>query len=237
MIKSSKSPIDTYNLTKFAKHHKIVVKSNIQFKEVSLDLSSVIKENQVLKGYPGMQYGILESWIKKLFDIQNKGYSQDIGYNTGVIADVKVSNVLENPASILVLTKFEEAFSDATFTFVENQNLIDALSSTLMKNSKEVRLCALRLLLKFTPLDFETNTNPEIEVSDTFQGPCLALPLLYDFEKTEIGFEFEKNKEMQLRRLEVIIKCGVMPKLYQEVIYNFLIGSLWIKFAPTQQAV
>jgi hypothetical protein len=42
---------------------------------------------------------------------------------------------------------------------------------------------------------------------------------------------------MQLRRLEVLIKCGVFPKLYEEVIYNFLIGSLWIKFAPIQQAV
>ena len=95
----------------------------------------------------------------------------------------------------------------------------------------------MRLLLKFSPLDYETNTDPEVEISETFEGPCLALPLLYEFEKTEIGFEFEKNKELQLRRLEVMIKSGVFPSAYEEIIYNFLVGSFWIKFAPIQQAV
>ena len=42
----------------------------------------------MLSGYPGMKFGILESWIKKLFDIQNKGYAQDVGYYTTVLADV-----------------------------------------------------------------------------------------------------------------------------------------------------
>ena len=37
-----------------------------------------------------------------------------------VHADVKVSNVLENPTSILVLKKFEEAFENSTFTFTEH---------------------------------------------------------------------------------------------------------------------
>lgn len=69
MIKGSKGSIDGYNLTKFARHHMISVKSTIQFKEVNIDLSSVVQENQVLSGYPGMKFGILESWIKKLFDI------------------------------------------------------------------------------------------------------------------------------------------------------------------------
>ena len=122
MIKGSEGSIDCYNLTKFARHHQIAVKCTHQFKEVNLDLQSVIQENQVLKAYPGMKFGILESWIKKLFDIQNKGYAQDVGYNTAVLADVKVSNVLENPTSILVLKKFEEAFenSNSTFTFAEH---------------------------------------------------------------------------------------------------------------------
>ena len=95
----------------------------------------------------------------------------------------------------------------------------------------------MRLLLKVSPLDFETNSDPEVEISETFQGPCSALSLLYDFEKTEIGFEFEKNKELQLRRLEVMIKSGVFPQAYEEIVYNFLVGSLWIKFAPIQEAV
>ena len=87
MIKGSKG-IELYNLSKFAEHYKISVKFSHQFKDVNLDLSEVVQENQVLKGYPGMKFGILESWIKKLFDIQNKGYAEDIEYNTGVLADV-----------------------------------------------------------------------------------------------------------------------------------------------------
>jgi hypothetical protein len=90
--------------------------------------------------------------------------------------------------------------------------LADAISSNLMKNSRQVRLVSLKLLLQFEPLDFLTSADPEVEISSTFTGPCIALPLLFEFEKTAINFEFEKNKELQLRRLEVIIKSTVMPK-------------------------
>jgi hypothetical protein len=110
---------------------------------------------------------------------------------------------------------------------------MEAISSNLIKNSREVRLVSLRLLQQFEPLDFEKGD----DISETFQGPCLALPLLHDFERTAIGFEFEKNKELQLRRLDVIIKSGVMPSPYHDIVYNFLIGSLWIKFAPIQEPV
>lgn len=53
-----------------------------------------------------------------------------------------------------------------------------------------------------------------------------------DFEKTEVGFAFEKNKEMQLQRLEVLINSGTMPVEYIWLSYHFLVGCLWIKFAP-----
>ena len=55
---------------------------------------------------------------------------------------------------------------------------------------------------------------------------------MFEFEKTPVGFATEKNKEMHLRRLESMIKSRVMPEVYLEMAYNFLIGALWIRFAP-----
>jgi hypothetical protein len=65
-----------------------------------------------------------------------------------------------------------------------------------MKNSRAVRLISLKILLQFDPLDFSPSSDPEVEISSTFTGPCIALPLLFEFEKTDINFEFEKNKEL-----------------------------------------
>ena len=55
---------------------------------------------------------------------------------------------------------------------------------------------------------------------------------MYEFEKTPIGFATEKNKEMHMRRLESMVKSSLMPDIYVETVYNFLIGALWIRFAP-----
>jgi len=55
---------------------------------------------------------------------------------------------------------------------------------------------------------------------------------MYDFEKTEISFTYEKNKEMQLGRLEVILRKRAMPDEYVRLCHNFLVGCFWIKFAP-----
>jgi hypothetical protein len=60
---------------------------------------------------------------------------------------------------------------------------------------------------------------------------------MYDFEKTPIGFATEKNKELQLRRIEAMLKSGLLPKMYIQMTFNFLIGSLWIRFAPIQAAI
>ena len=144
--------------------------------------------------YPGISLGILETWYIKLFDLENKGYKQDIEYNTSILSEVQISNVLENPGSILVLKKFEEKFKE--FDFEKNLKLAEVISENLMKNSKEIRMKTIEILLKFEPLEFEKSEDPEVEVSEAFTGPCMALPLLYDFEKTDIGFEFEKNKEL-----------------------------------------
>ena len=55
---------------------------------------------------------------------------------------------------------------------------------------------------------------------------------MYEFEKTEIGFAHEKQKESKLRQIEVFIKRQTVPLPYLKAIYNFLIGCLWIKFSP-----
>ena len=60
---------------------------------------------------------------------------------------------------------------------------------------------------------------------------------MYDFEKTDIGLLYQKNKEMQLRRLEVFIKSQAMPTVYLKLIYHFLIGSLWIRYSPIFPAI
>ena len=60
---------------------------------------------------------------------------------------------------------------------------------------------------------------------------------MYQFEKTEISFLTEKNKQAQLEKLEVMAKFGVVPVEYHQALYNFLIGCLWIKFTPLFPAV
>ena len=70
-------------------------------------------------------------------------------------------------------------------------------------------------------------------MSDNYKDqPCELVTLMYDFEKTEIGFATEKNKELQIRRIEAMLKSRVTPEVYVKMAYSFLIGSLWIRFAP-----
>ena len=72
-----------------------------------------------------------------------------------------------------------------------------------------------------------------MEVSDNYKDQlCECVSTMFEFEKTPVGFATEKNKEMHLRRLESMIKSRVMPEVYLEMAYNFLIGALWTRFAP-----
>ena len=102
-----------------------------------------------------------------------------------------------------------------------------------MKNSRQIRLKTLLILKRFEQLGFIEPSDPEIEISENYQNKkCNCIDLMYDFEKTEIGFTYEKSKEMQLRNLEVLIKSRAMPNEYLMLAYHFLIGCLWIKFSP-----
>ena len=55
---------------------------------------------------------------------------------------------------------------------------------------------------------------------------------MYEFEKTEVGFAHEKDKESKLRQIEVFIKRQIVPTTYLRAAFNFLVGCLWIKFSP-----
>jgi hypothetical protein len=37
---------------------------------------------------------------------------------------------------------------------------------------------------------------------------------------------------MQIQKLEVLLKSGLMPRIYVKMSYKFLVGCLWIRFAP-----
>ena len=63
-------------------------------------------------------------------------------------------------------------------------------------------------------------------------GPCDCIKLMCDFEKGEVSFETERSKQMHLQNLEVLLKSGLMPEIYVRMSYNFLVGCLWIRFAP-----
>ena len=64
-------------------------------------------------------------------------------------------------------------------------------------------------------LKFLESQDESIEVNDNYKDqPCECVSLMYEFERTPIGFATEKNKEMHLRRLESMIKSGLMPEVY-----------------------
>lgn len=107
------------------------------------------------------------------------------------------------------------------------------MTSNLLKNCHEIRLLTLQILKKFEVLKYEKAEDDTVEVSENFKNqPCDCINVMYEFEKTPIGFATEKNKEMHMRRLESMVKSSLMPDIYVETVYNFLIGALWIRFAP-----
>jgi len=55
---------------------------------------------------------------------------------------------------------------------------------------------------------------------------------MFEFQKTEIGFAFERSKQISIERLEVMIKTKALPKVYIHMCLSFLLGSLWTKFTP-----
>lgn len=139
--------------------------------------------------------------------------------------------MIENPSNIHLLRRFAQKTAGSSFSFGEHGSLVQALRTNLMKNSTQLRQQTLVILKRFETLKYVDVADRE--VSEHFKGQlCECIQLMEDFEKTEVGFRFEKNKIMQLQRLEVMFNSGAVPAEYLEISYDFLIGCLWIKFAP-----
>ena len=123
------------------------------------------------------------------------------------------------------------------FDLKEHSKLFDALSGNLIKNSRTLRLLSLNLLRRFRALHFLAVGEEQSSEQYATTKPCNCFELMYQFEKTEISFMTEKNKQAQLEKLEVMTKFGVVPVDYHQALYNFFIGCLWIKFKPLFPAV
>ena len=55
---------------------------------------------------------------------------------------------------------------------------------------------------------------------------------MLEFEELKPSFETEKAKILLIKKIQSIIESEQIPDLYLEAVYNFLIGSFWIKFTP-----
>ena len=72
--------------------------------------------------------------------------------------------------------------------------LFRALSQNLRKNCTQLRQQTLVILKRFETLKYVEVKGRE--VSDRYKDSlCECIQLMEDFEKTEVGFAFEKNKE------------------------------------------
>jgi hypothetical protein len=112
-----------------------------------------------------------------------------------------------------------------------NLELFKALSANLCKNSSALRLETLKILRKFEVLKYTRPKDPEQEVSENYiDKKCECINLMYEYENFAVGFETQKAKEQALETLAVMIKSGLLPDLYTEIIYNFLIGCFWVRF-------
>ena len=75
------------------------------------------------------------------------------------------------------------------------------------KNSREIRLLSLEILLGFESLTFEQKEDQ----AEEYKKECNIVELMYNFEKDEISFTSERTKLVQLENLEVMLRHGVIP--------------------------
>lgn len=211
---------------------KLRLKKQEAFPQLDLDLKSCVKGNLVLTSY-GVDVPELENRVKSLFAFDNLSFENDVLYHASLISEesISVKRLLENPSNILLLRLFEAQHKDTTFSFKEHKKLADALASNLLKNSGTLRQQSLSILSKFEALNYEKPQDPEQEVSEVYiDKPCQCIELMLHFESQEISFGTERIKETILETLEVVMKSGLVPSVYFNIVYNFLVGCFWIKY-------
>lgn len=131
----------------------------------------------------------------------------------------------------------------------DNLALAKVLNQNLAKNSRSLRLTTLQLLLAlFEPLVYrsvddlsalEATTVRAAKDRDTirehYSASCNMVELLNTFESTRISMETGKQKALTMAKVTVMCESGLVPQIYQDMVYNFAIGTLWLKFAVTVQ--
>jgi hypothetical protein len=234
--------LSLYTLHQFCRNTGVkILASELQTKKPSLEAMALdirLEDNFVLKNY-GIGKKEFSKSTLELICLNNLGFEESIEYHTFALNNLMDSHIVENPSDILLLRNFRVMHETSTFFYSDMKDLAEALSSNLCKNSRELRLETLQVLLRFELLHFEKPQDPEAEISELYtnEKPCEIIQLMWDFERTTIGFKYEKDKENQLQRLEVMLQSGLVPQKYLELAYNFLIGCLWIKFTPIQETV
>jgi len=168
-----------------------------------------------------------------MMSLENLGFSDDVLFNTWATSNMSIKALLKQPADVFLLKAFNA--KQEKYTFSEHKELAQAMQANIAKPSRQVRLQSLQVLSRFQVLKYSESTE---EVSENYKDqPCPCIKAMLDFETYEISFETEKNKELELQRLEVIVNSGLMPREYLEMLYHFLVGCLWIKFTPIFDAV
>ena len=129
----------------------------------------------------------------------------------------------------------------------DHLELAKTLSRNLAKNSRTLRLTTLELLLAlFDPLVYrKVEDLPEREgetfktdkdrdtIKEHYTAWCNIIELLSEFENTEISMETGKQKALTLAKVSVICGSSLVPEIYLDMVYNFAVGTLWLKFAVT----
>jgi hypothetical protein len=56
--------------------------------------------------------------------------------------------------------------------------------------------------------------------------------LLLQCEEHEVTFTSEKNKLLQLDRVKAQLENDSIPEEYLQVVFDYLIGTFWVRFTP-----
>ena len=82
-------------------------------------------------------------------DYENQSFEENILYQASIWRLATNEDVIRNPSNVLLLRTFYKQNRQKTYSMKENVDLFEALSTNLMKNSRQIRLVTLQILLLF----------------------------------------------------------------------------------------
>jgi hypothetical protein len=235
------SPLQKYTLSKFAFLMGLRAQVDadvvqLEFEPPRVDLKSVVEENFVLSKY-ALDPAQLAGDVQQLICLTNIAQVENVVYHTQMLSQARVSHaqLVQNPSDVNVLRLFfnqQRGQTPLLLSESNNSQLFKALSGNLCMNSSSLRLQTLKVLSLFTVLEYlQPDAEEEREVSENYRNrPCACVQLLLEFESLQLSFETHKAKESSLESVLVMIKSCLMPDLYVDLLYNFLVGCFWVKF-------